>query len=77
MACIYAWQAISASELNAYLSNQAFPVFQFTENEMDEGFSRLLAIGYVNESGLTTEGLEILKESAYWLYAEQLKDATR
>ncbi|MGR5165963.1 hypothetical protein ACPV5L_02030 [Vibrio astriarenae] len=77
MACIYAWQAISVSELNAYLSNQVFPVFQFTGNEMDEGFSRLLAIGYVNESGLTTEGLETLKDSAYWLYAEQLKDATR
>lgn len=77
MACVYAWQVISASELSAYLSKQAFPVFQFTSDEVEAGFSRLLSVGYVNESGLTIEGMQTLKDSAYWLYADQLKDATR
>ncbi|MCU8034733.1 MAG: hypothetical protein WC024_10740 [Shewanella sp.] len=77
MACIYAWQVISASELSAYLAKQVFPIFQFNSDELDAGFSRLLSAGYANECGLTTEGIQILKASAYWLYADQLKDATR
>lgn len=77
MACIYAWQVTSASELNAYLSKQAFPVFQFSPDEVETGFSRLSSVGYVNEDGLTIEGMQTLKDSAYWLYADQLKDATR
>lgn len=77
MACIYAWQVISASELSAYLSKQAFPVFQFTSDEVEAGFSRLSSGGYVNERGLTSEGMQTLKDSAYWLYADQLKDTTQ
>ncbi|EKA7408813.1 hypothetical protein Q2Y20_000529 [Vibrio parahaemolyticus] len=77
MACIYAWSITSASELNSYQAKQAFPIFQFIPNEVESGFSRLLSGGYINEKGLTTEGVELLKGSAYWIYAEQLKDATR
>ncbi len=77
MACIYAWSVTSASELNSYQAKQAFPIFQFIPNEVESGFYRLLSGGYINEKGLTTEGVELLKGSAYWIYAEQLKDATR
>lgn len=74
MACIYAWPVTSASELMAYQSRQPFPIFHFLPAEMDAGFSRLLSGGFIDGNGLTSGGDEALKDSAYWLYAEQLKE---
>ncbi|MDB2386500.1 hypothetical protein N9W21_04065 [Shewanella sp.] len=74
MACIYAWSVTSAAELMSYQVRQPFPIFHFLPAEMDAGFARLLSGEYIDANGLTSEGDEALKDSAYWLYAEQLKE---
>ena len=56
------------------LAGQAFPIFQFLPLEVEAGFERLIAVRYIDTKGLTSPGLEALKNSAYWLYAEQLKE---
>lgn len=74
LACILAWNVISANQLMGHLAGQAFPIFQFLPFEVEAGFERLIAVGYIDTKGLTSPGLEALKNSAYWLYAEQLKE---
>jgi len=74
MACIFAWPVLSATELLAYQSRQLFPIFQFLPSDVDAGFERLLSGQYIGAGGLTPSGSEVLKNSAYWLYAEQLKE---
>jgi hypothetical protein len=74
MACIYAWLVTSAGELMAYQARQPFPIFHFLVVEVEAGFARLLSGEYMDANGLTPKGDEALKASAYWLYAEQLKE---
>lgn len=74
MACIYAWSVTSASELMAYQECQSFPIFHFLVSELEAGFERLLSGEYIDAGGLSALGDEVLKDSAYWFYAEQLKE---
>ncbi|MFT6906670.1 MAG: hypothetical protein ACJAS1_003338, partial [Oleiphilaceae bacterium] len=74
LACVFAWTVASASELQGYQARQPFPIFKFSPLEVEAGFERLLSGGYLDIKGLTPSGLETLKESAYWIYAEELKE---
>ncbi|MBB1445279.1 hypothetical protein [Pseudoalteromonas sp. SG43-3] len=76
MACILAWDLTSANKLMAHQADQTFPIFQFLPSDVEAGFERLQSIGYIDTKGLTSSGLAALKDSTFWLYAEQLKERT-
>lgn len=74
LACVFAWQVSDVDSLTRHQSSLVVPIFNFSSDEAKQGFSRLTQGGYLEGNVLSDLGLESLKSSPYWSYAETLKE---
>jgi hypothetical protein len=73
MVCCHAYGVGSPNALADALQRQPVQVMSLRGFDVPGIFGRLRAMALVEEHGLSTRGLELLRESAFWGYAAQLK----
>ena len=73
MVCCHAYGVGSPDALLSALQRQPVQVMNLRGFDVPGIFGRLRAMALVDERGLSPEGLELLKQSAFWGYAAQLK----
>ncbi len=73
MVCCHAYGVGSPDALGHALQRQPVQVMSLRGFDVPGIFGRLRAMALVEEHGLSTRGLELLRESAFWGYAAQLK----
>lgn len=74
--CLYAWKVKNADELLAFQSKLSVAIFNLSQQEIKDSLVRLRQIEFIDNDGLSELGLTSLLESAYWPYAETLKEQT-
>lgn len=74
MVCCHAYGVGAPDTLLAVLQQQSVQVVDLRSFDMHGIFERLRAMALVEESGLSTKGLELLRQSAFWGYAARLKE---
>lgn len=75
MVCCYAYGVGTPDALAVALQRQPVHVMNLREFDVPGIFDRLRAMALVEESGLSTKGVELLGQSAFWGYAAHLKEA--
>ena len=73
MVCCHAYGVGSPDALVEALQRQPVQVMNLRGFDVPGIFGRLRAMALVEERGLSTKGLELLRQSAFWGYAAQLK----
>lgn len=73
MVCCHAYGVGSPNALADALQRQPVQVMNLRGFDLPDIFGRLRAMALVEEQGLSTRGLELLRQSAFWGYAAQLK----
>ncbi len=73
MVCCHAYGVGSPDALVEALQRQPVQVMNLRGFDVPSIFDRLRAMALVEERGLSTKGLELLRQSAFWGYAAQLK----
>ena len=73
MVCCHAYGVGSPDALLSTLQRQPVQVMNLRGFDVPGIFGRLQAMALVDEHGLSPEGLELLRQSAFWCYAAQLK----
>ncbi|WP_086134576.1 hypothetical protein [Methylocaldum sp. SAD2] len=75
MVCCYGFGVATAPRLTDCLRNFTVPLLDLTQFDLPESFARLKLIGFLDDGGLTPEGLDYLQSSRYWAFAENLNGA--
>jgi hypothetical protein len=73
MVCCHAYGVGSPNALANALQRQPVQVMSLRGFDVPGIFGRLRAMALVEDHGLSTKGLELLRQSAFWGYAAQLK----
>lgn len=73
LVCCHGLNVSTPSTLSEAICRSLAPIINLSEFDLPESFARLRSRGWINESGLTAEGLDVLKTSQYWGYAQHLK----
>ncbi|WP_092948730.1 hypothetical protein [Roseateles sp. YR242] len=74
MVCCYAYGVGTPDALVAALQRQPVQLMDVRGFDLPDIYGRLHAMGLVEERGLTTKGLELLRQSAFWGYAARMKE---
>lgn len=77
LVCLSAWGLKSAEDVQLALDASKIKLISLPEQALREGFTRLAALGYVDDSGLNEIGEKALAQSAYWVFAERLKEESQ
>jgi hypothetical protein len=73
MVCCYGMNVSSATELSEAINKNAVPLLDLSRFDLMASFERLRVLGYLDNQGLTHEGLAYLQPTPYWAFAEHLK----
>lgn len=74
MVCCHGFQVATASGLLAAIGNSPIPLIDLACFDLPASFARLEEHGFVDAQGLTAQGLHYLQSTAYWAFAERLKE---
>lgn len=74
MVCCYAYGVGTPDALVAALQRQPVQLMDLRGFDLPDVFARLRAMALVEECGLSTKGLELLRHSAFWGYAARMKE---
>lgn len=77
LVCLSAWCLKSAEDVQLALDASETKLISLSEQALREGFTRLAALGYVDESGINELGESALAQSPYWIFAERLKEESQ
>jgi hypothetical protein len=73
MVCCYGFDVATAARLLERLRTYTVPLLNLANFDLSESFTRLRQGGFLNDNGLTQQGLVCLQASNYWVFAEKLK----
>lgn len=74
LVCCYAYGVGTPDALVAALQRQPVQLMDLRGFDLPSIYARLREMGLVEESGLSTKGLELLRQSAFWGYAARMKE---
>ena len=74
LVCCHAYGVGAPDALVAALQRQAVQLMDLRGFDVPGIFARLRAMALVEESGPSTKGLELLRQSAFWGYAARMKE---
>lgn len=77
MVCMQAWGLQSVREITSILRQIRNSPITLADSDVAGGIDRLLALGLIDDSGLTDIGLEKLSDSPYWGYIDSLRELGR
>lgn len=75
MVCCYGFGIATAADLSNRLRTYTVPLLNLAQFDLPESFARLRLIGFLDDDGPTSKGLDHLQSSKYWAFAENLKRA--
>lgn len=73
MVCCYGFDVATAEGLSDKLRGYAVPLLNLASFDLPESINRLRRGGLLNDKGMTEAGLDFLRGSKYWSFAENLK----
>jgi hypothetical protein len=77
LVCCYCFDVSTAASLFDRLQTYAVPLLNLATFDLPESIRRLNNARFLGDSGLTDTGLNFLRASKFWLFAEQLKGELR
>jgi len=75
LVCSYGLDATTPEVLSERIHSSVVPIVDLDSFDLPASFGRLKSLGLLDGGGLTPEGLNHLKSSPYWVFAEHLKGA--
>jgi len=73
LVCAFGYDTGSLSEIKTRNFNQPVPLFDLAKINVNKCWEKFQAYELLSDTGLTEKGLQRLKQSPYWLYAQELK----
>jgi hypothetical protein len=77
MVCLYGYGTADPDDVMQRVEAEAFPLIALGREQRDGIMSRLRGADYVDQTGLTDAGLQALRSSPYWGFAERLREVIR
>jgi len=74
MVCLYGYGTADPDYVMQRVEAEAFPVVILGREQLDGIMSRLRGADYVDQTGLTEAGLQALRSSPYWGFAQRMRE---